>query len=75
MLLHLAYVVRLADLGSAFEAPTAGHRDTTSSLSPLVGASDARGGISGMGWALALAAQGPRYLSSCNQPKSGASSV
>jgi hypothetical protein len=31
--------------------------------------------FSGMGWALALAAHGPRYLGSSNQPKSWASSV
>jgi type I restriction enzyme, R subunit len=31
--------------------------------------------LSGMGWALVLATQGPRYLSSSNWPKGGASSV
>jgi GT2 family glycosyltransferase len=31
--------------------------------------------FSGMGWALVLAAQGPRHLSSSNWPKDGASSV
>jgi len=31
--------------------------------------------FSGMGWALVLAAQGPRYLSSSNRPKGGGSSV